>query len=64
MSQSNSGSFNPGAMLAGIIFVVLGVLFLLDSIDAANIRRDIVWPAVLIALGAALVISAFWRNRA
>jgi amino acid permease len=63
MSQSNSDSFNPGAMLVGIIFVVLGALFLLDALDVTNIRRDIVWPAVIIALGAALVISAFWRDR-
>jgi multisubunit Na+/H+ antiporter MnhB subunit len=57
------GRFNPGAALAGIIFIAIGVLFLLDSLDATEIRREVVWPAMLIALGLAVILSALWRGR-
>lgn len=57
------GGFNPGAALAGLIFIVLGVLFLLDTLDVTNLRRDLLWPAMLIALGLAVILSAAWRGR-
>lgn len=61
--HGHSGGFNPGAALAGLIFIALGVLFLLDTLDVTNLRRDVLWPAMLIALGVAVIISAAWRAR-
>jgi hypothetical protein len=58
-----AGGFNPGAALTGLIFAALGVLFLLDTLDVTNLRRDLLWPSMLIALGLAVILSAAWRGR-
>lgn len=54
-------TFHLGAALSGVIFAILGALFLLDALDVTNIERDIVLPVVLIALGVALMLGALWR---
>lgn len=54
-------SFHPGAALTGLIFVVLGVLFLTDALGAAEWRYDLLLPGVLIALGVAAIAGALWR---
>lgn len=60
--QSAAGHrFHVGAALAGAIFIVLGALFMLDALDVASIRRDVVLPIVLIALGVAVMLSALAR---
>jgi hypothetical protein len=55
------GTFHVGAALAGVIFAILGALFLLDALDVASIQRDLVLPVVLIALGLALMFGTMWR---
>lgn len=57
-------SFSPGGAVAGIIFLVLGVLFFLDAVDVVTLRLDVLLPVALIALGFALVLGAIWpRDR-
>ena len=60
---ARGGRFNPGAALAALIFIAIGILFLLDTLDTTDIRRELVWPAMLIALGLAVMLSALWRSR-
>ncbi len=52
-----------GGMLAGFAFVALGVAFLLDELDIIELRAEVVWPVVLIALGAAIALGALFRHR-
>lgn len=62
-ATGRQGRFNPGAALAALIFIAIGTLFLLDLLDVTEIRREVVWPAMLIALGLAVILSALWRGR-
>lgn len=55
--------FSLDAALAGILFAVLGVLFLLDAVDAADFRFEIVLPALAIGLGLALILGALVNDR-
>ena len=51
---------NPGALVAGVLFIVLGVLFLLDRVSGINLDARWVWPVLLIGLG----IAGLVRSRA
>lgn len=55
----NPGS-SAGGALAGVVFIVLGALFLLDAIDAITLQLDLLLPIAVIALGVAVVASAAW----
>ena len=48
----------PGALVAGLLFIALGVLFLLDR--AGNINLDVrwIWPLLLIGLGVAGLVRS------
>lgn len=39
------------AIVGGIIFVALGVLFLLEALDLYTLAPAALWPILLIALG-------------
>lgn len=59
----NERHFDVGAFLAGLVFATLGVLFLLDALDVAQFRFEVVLPAILIALGIAVIAGAMLRSR-
>jgi phage shock protein C len=47
----------PPGLWAGIILIVLGAYFLLTNLGVlGNLRWDLFWPAVLIALGVLLLV--------
>ena len=48
----------PGAVLLGLVFVVLGVFFLVDEIWSDFLAWKYVWPIALIAVGAAVLVRA------
>ncbi len=48
---------DTGGIVAGVLFVVAGVLFLLDELDVWTIRLSYVLPLLLIGLGLALLIG-------
>jgi Domain of unknown function (DUF5668) len=50
-------SHNRSALIAGLIFVVIGVVFLLEQLDVYELRALYVWPVVLIALGVAVLLG-------
>jgi hypothetical protein len=50
-------SYNRTALLAGLIFVVIGVVFLLEQLDVYELRAVYVWPVVLIAVGVAVLVG-------
>jgi len=59
----NERNFDPGAFIAGLVFAVLGALFLVDALDVAQFRFEIVLPAIIIALGIAVIAGAALRSR-
>jgi phage shock protein C len=50
-----------GAVLFGVILIILGAWFLLRRF-IPQIDLDVVWPVVLLVLGAALVLGAMRRR--
>jgi uncharacterized integral membrane protein len=59
----NERNFDVSAFLTGLVFAVLGTLFLVDALDVAQFRFEIVLPAILIALGVAVIAGAALRSR-
>ncbi|TMK83993.1 MAG: hypothetical protein E6G44_10945 [Actinobacteria bacterium] len=56
-------SYNRTAMAAGLLFVVLGVVFLLEQLNVFDLRAVYVWPVVLIVLGVAILASGVAASR-
>ncbi|MBA3434275.1 MAG: PspC domain-containing protein, partial [Actinobacteria bacterium] len=53
-----SAGMEPSALVLGLVFVVLGVLFLFDVAWPNFLSWEYLWPLALIALGAAIVFRA------
>ena len=49
---------NPGALVAGVLFIALGVLFLLDRTGGIDLDLRWVWPFLLIGLGIAGLVRS------
>jgi len=54
--------FNFSSLLAGIVFIVLGVLFLLDRLGVLALSGNYVWPIVLVAVGIAIITGGGRRR--
>jgi hypothetical protein len=55
--------YDIGAAFAGIVFTLLGTSFLLDALDVATFRYEIILPIVVIAVGLAAILSALLRPK-
>ncbi len=51
-----------GGVVAGLVFVALGGVFLLDRLEVWDLRFDVVWPAVLVGVGVLVVLGALLRR--
>jgi len=49
---------NPGALVAGALFIALGVLFLLDHAGSIDLDVRWIWPVLLIGLGVAGLVRS------
>ena len=67
MTPTPSGSLAPArnekrvdrlSVGAGVFFVLVGVFFLLDSLGILEVRAQLLWPALLIAVGAGILLTA------
>lgn len=58
----NGTRFHPGAIIYGIVFIVLGTLFLLDDRDVLDLDATVVIPILLIGLGLGVVAGAWQRT--
>ena len=47
------------SLVVGVLFVLAGVLFLLDTLDVWRLRIDYLVPLALIVLGLVVVASAW-----
>jgi Domain of unknown function (DUF5668) len=50
------------SLVAGLVFVVAGIVFLLDALEVWNLRGDYLLPIALIVLGLVVVASG-WPAR-
>jgi hypothetical protein len=52
-----------GSMIAGIFFIIMGVVFLLDQLGVIDLRPGLVWPLLLIGFGVAVLAGAVGHTR-
>lgn len=50
------------ALVAGALFVILGILFLFERVGFLVIRAAYVWPLVLIGLGVVVLLGGSGRR--
>lgn len=50
-------TLDRGALVSGVLFIVLGALFLLDRLDAIDFQTAYVWPILLIGFGVAVLLG-------
>ena len=55
--MTRPGGVDRLSLLGGLVFVLAGVVFLLDALDVWRLRGDYVVPLVLILLGVAVLAS-------
>jgi hypothetical protein len=51
----NRENFDPASLVAGLAISALGVLLLLDQVDAIDLHFNYLWPALLGTIGAILL---------
>ena len=49
--------FRPGTALVGLVFIALGIIFLLDDLDVLRLRPMLILPVLLIGLGLGVLAS-------
>jgi len=59
----NGKTYHRGFVIWGLIFVVLGVLFLLDQLEVIDLRAAYILPVVLIVIGAVFLVSGAATRR-
>lgn len=55
-------SWNRTALIAGLLYVVIGIIFLLDSLDIVEVRAAVVLPLLIIGLGVAVLWGGLFRE--
>ncbi len=55
--------YDVGAGLVGLLVIALGVAFLLDALDVANLRFEVILPVFAIVVGIASIMSSLLRTR-
>ena len=48
---------HPGTFTAGLMLVIIGIAFLLDATDVLDVRPLRLWPILLIAVGAVILLG-------
>lgn len=49
--------FDPASLVAGLAVIALGLVLLLDRVEALDLRFDYLWPVLLGTVGAILLAS-------
>jgi hypothetical protein len=47
---------HPGTLVAGVVFMVIGVVYLLEALEVWEVQLRI-WPIFLIAVGAVILLG-------
>ena len=49
---------HPGTFIAGMLFLLIGFVYLLDGLDVWTVQPGRIWPVILIAVGVMVVAGA------
>jgi len=52
---------HPGTMVAGVVFVIIGIAYLLEAFEVWDVQFRI-WPIFLIAVGAVILLGGRLRD--
>lgn len=52
---------NPSAVIAGLVFLGLSVVFILEAVDVWEVRGIVALSSMVIGLGVAVLAGALWR---
>ena len=52
---------HPGTFTAGLVFVVIGAIYLLEAFDVWEVDAARIWPLILIAIGTVIIFTS-WRR--
>jgi hypothetical protein len=52
----------PGSLVAGLVFIVVGVAYLLQVLGAWTLNLWRLWPVLLIAVGIAVLLAGTRRD--
>jgi hypothetical protein len=58
-----TGHVDLRALVAGVLFVVAGVVFGLEQLGVITLSAGIVWPLLVVGLGLAMVAGAVRQAR-
>ena len=58
----NVDQIDRGALISGLVFMALGVLFLLDHLAVLDFRAVYAWPILLIGIGLAVMFGGRSRG--
>jgi hypothetical protein len=53
---------HPVSLSLGILYVIFGAGFLLEALDAVDLRWDLVWPIALIVAGVVVLFGSVKRG--
>ena len=59
----NDQPVNRGSVVAGVVFILIGTAFLLQELDLWELKAVYVFPALLIALGIAVLLGGTGRDK-
>lgn len=59
----NGRAWHTGSVVWGLIFIVLGVLFLLEQLDVFDLRASYIFPVVLIVIGLTVLVGGTITRR-
>ncbi len=58
--------FHPGTFTAGVVFVLLGLVFALEAVGVWTLRLNdlaLLGPLAIIGIGIAVLASTLWTGR-
>ncbi|HUY99302.1 MAG TPA: DUF5668 domain-containing protein [Thermomicrobiaceae bacterium] len=58
----NVDQIDRGAVISGLVFMALGLLFLLSHLEVLTFRAVYAWPILLIGLGLAVMFGGRSRR--
>lgn len=48
---------HPGTFAAGVLFMAIGIAYLLEALEVWDVRLGRLWPVALIVIGAVVILS-------
>jgi hypothetical protein len=49
---------HPGTFAAGLLFIAIGLAYILEAFEVWEVRLGRLWPVVLIVVGAVVILGA------